>query len=186
MPGCSCVATCQRMPAGCSNVTVDRPIVEAVRPHDRRRHVDVRVRRVDGEIRAVDAIAEHLVLHGHAAAVTGDVPAVRIRPASSAARGRRRRRRARRRRSSRNRAANSGPATSGSCAARACRLPSSGNERFDLHPAMLRLGKRQAIADRRRGVKRASRCDEKQATTRKRFITKAMLARRRRMRPRQG
>ncbi len=55
------------------------PLVEATRPHNRRGHVDVRVRRVDREIRAVDAIAVHLVFHGGAAAVAARVPAVRIR-----------------------------------------------------------------------------------------------------------
>ena len=40
-------------------------IVEPARPHDRRRHVDVRVRRVDREVGAVDAVAEHFVAHGH-------------------------------------------------------------------------------------------------------------------------
>ena len=58
----------------------DRPIVLAVRPHHRRRHVDVRVGLVDGEVRAVHAIAVDLVLHRDAAAMAADVPAVRIRP----------------------------------------------------------------------------------------------------------
>ena len=99
----------------------DRPLVEAVRPHDGRRHVDVRVRRVDAEVRAVHAVAVHLVLHRHAAAVTAHVPPVRIRPRRRQLASVGAERRARRRRSWRSRASSSAPATIGSSAARACR-----------------------------------------------------------------
>ena len=57
-----------------------RAIVEPARPHDRGRHVHVHVRGVDRQVRAVDAIAEHLVAHRHAAPVFADGPAGRIGP----------------------------------------------------------------------------------------------------------
>ena len=126
----------------------DRTIVEAARPHERRRHVDVRVRLVDGEVRAVDAIAEHFVLHRHRGAMVRHAPAVRV--------GSHRRQLA--------------PAVvsdvhvvdvfreivervaPGRRAAHA-QLERAGAElgegRLHLHPAVLRFGKRQAIPDRR-------------------------------------
>ena len=98
-----------------------RRIVEPARPHDRRGHVHVDVRRVDREIRAVDEIAEDLVPDRHRAAVRGHGPSGWIGPGRPPARGRPRPPRARRRRSSRSRGGSSGPATIGSCAARAAR-----------------------------------------------------------------
>ena len=57
----------------------DSTVVETARPHDGCRHVDVRVGRIDCQVRAVDVIAEDLVFHGNHAAVLGNDPAVWIR-----------------------------------------------------------------------------------------------------------
>ena len=54
--------------------------------HHRRRHVHVGVRRVDAEIGAVGAIAEHLVGDDDGAAVPGDVPLVQVGPGRPRAR----------------------------------------------------------------------------------------------------
>ena len=84
------------------------------------------------EVRAVDAIAEHLVDDADGAVVAGDVPLGRIRAATASARCPCRRRRERRRRSSRTRARHSVRATIGSCA------PASGpagNRGTSLRPA---------------------------------------------------
>ena len=54
-------------------------VLEAPRPEQRRRHVDMRVSRVDAEIGAVHSIAEHAIGHAHRAVVSGDVPAVGVR-----------------------------------------------------------------------------------------------------------
>ena len=55
------------------------PIVETARPHDRCRHVDVRVGGVDGQIRAVDPIAIDLVFDRHDARVHRHAPAGIVR-----------------------------------------------------------------------------------------------------------
>ena len=70
----------QSEPSGGSNVTRTRTPFEAARPHQRRRHVHVRVRGVDAEVRAVDVVAEDLVDDAHGAVVLGDVPLVRVGP----------------------------------------------------------------------------------------------------------
>ena len=44
--------------------------------HEGRRCIDVRVARIDAEVRAVRAIAKHLVAHDHCAVVAGDIPLV--------------------------------------------------------------------------------------------------------------
>ena len=105
-------------------------ILEAVRPHQRRRHIDVRVVGVDRQIRAVDAIAVHLVLHGdervdvvHVLREVVQRIAARRRPAHSQLERRLRQLRER---------------------------------RFDLHPPMFRLGERQHVVHGRRRVKRSS------------------------------
>ena len=109
------------------------------------------VRFVDGEIRAVDAIAVHLVAHCHAAAVSRDIPSVRVGPRRLY------------------------PATVGAdradvvhvlreimkriAAGRRSAHPQLERARFeirkrrlDLHPPMLGLGKREAVANRRIAV----------------------------------
>ena len=58
----------------------DRSILEPPRPHDCRRHVDVCVRLVDREVRAIQPIAVHLVCDGNGAAVLRHIPAVRVGP----------------------------------------------------------------------------------------------------------
>ena len=58
----------------------DRPVFETAGPHERGGHVDVRVGCVDREIRAVDAVAEHLVPQRDVAAVPAHGPPIRIRP----------------------------------------------------------------------------------------------------------
>ena len=78
--GKSCVAGVQPSPAGGRERDADRPRFEAARPHQRRRHVHVRVGRVDAEIGAVHAVAEHLVDHADGAVVPGDVPLIGVRP----------------------------------------------------------------------------------------------------------
>ena len=77
--GNSCVPTFQFDPAGGTNVMRDRAAFETRRPHERRGHVQVRVRRVDGHVGAVGVVAEDLVDEPHGAVVPGDVPA-RPRP----------------------------------------------------------------------------------------------------------
>ena len=137
-----------------------RPIVEPVRPHDRRRHVDVRVRGVDGEVGAIHAVAEHLVLHGDAAAVSRHVPPVRVRPCRRqlAAVGREGvdvvhvLGEVVERVASRRRAAH--PQLERPVA-------DVRKRRLDLHPAVLRLGERERVSHRRGGVKRHGRGDEK-------------------------
>ncbi len=125
----------------------DGAVVEAARPHDDRRHVDVRVGRIDREIRAVDVIAEDLVFDGDDAAVVGNGPAVGIRP------GRRNLaalategvdvvdvlREIMQRVPPRRRAAHS------QLERRAAQLVERG---LDLHPAVLRLGKGEAVPNR--------------------------------------
>ncbi len=54
--------------------------VEPAGPQQRRRHVHVRVRRIDAEIRAVDVIAVNLVDDSYRAVVAGDVPLIGARP----------------------------------------------------------------------------------------------------------
>ena len=140
----------------------DRTIVETVCPHDRRRHVDVRVRGVHREIGPVHAIAEHLVLHCDAAAVSGHVPAVGIRPGG------------------RQFAAVGGegvhvvdvlrevmqrvtPRRRPAHAQLQRAAAELGERRLDLHPAMLRFGERERVADRGRGVKRHGRGEDQRA-----------------------
>ena len=53
-------------------------LLEAACPHQRRRHVDVRVGRVDREVRAVEAIAPYFVADAHHAAVPRNVPLRRV------------------------------------------------------------------------------------------------------------
>ncbi len=55
-------------------------VVEAARPHQRRRHVDVRVRWVNREVGAIQHVAENLVAQRDAAVVPRCNPSVRIRP----------------------------------------------------------------------------------------------------------
>ena len=75
--GCSCVATFHC--AGASNVT------RAARASSPRAHISdggniqVRVRRVDREMRSVEVIAEHLVADAHRAAMRRHIPLRRIR-----------------------------------------------------------------------------------------------------------
>ena len=104
----------------------DRPVVEAPRPQERRRHVQVRVRRVDAEVGAVGVVAEDLV---HAAA-----PCRRGRPTSHwygfgrvawPASGPCRRTPRPRTRSSRIRAPRTVPATTGSSAPASGAVPST-------------------------------------------------------------
>ena len=59
---------------------VDGAIVESARPQKRRRHVHVRMRRIDAEIRAIDAVAEHLVAHHQRRPILGNRPAERVVP----------------------------------------------------------------------------------------------------------
>ena len=68
----------------------DGTVVHPARPHERRRNVHVEMTGVDGEIRAVDAIAEHLVTHDHRRPVLGHRPAggIRARDVQRAAFGR--------------------------------------------------------------------------------------------------
>ena len=56
-----------------------RTILESARPHQRRGNIDVRVRGVDRQIRAVELIAEDLVADAHRAVVRRHVPLRRIR-----------------------------------------------------------------------------------------------------------
>ena len=58
----------------------DRPAIEAARPQEGRRHVHVRVRRIDREVGAVDVVAVDLVDDAHGAVVAADVPPIRIGP----------------------------------------------------------------------------------------------------------
>ena len=97
------------------------PRLERLRPHQRRRHVEVRLGGVDARVGAVDAIAEQAIAEADGAAVARDAPDVQVRP-------RRRQRPAgavaelhARRRSSRTRAARSGRASCDSCGSRADR-----------------------------------------------------------------
>ena len=55
-------------------------IVKAAGPHDRCRHVDVRMARIDRQVRPVDAIAIHLVLDGHAGRMGRYGPSGVVRP----------------------------------------------------------------------------------------------------------
>ncbi len=138
-----------------------RPIVQPMGPHDRRRHVDVRVRRVDGQIRPVDGVPVHFVLHGDAAAMAAaHIPPVRIGPrrlqlaavpregvhvvhvlreiVQRVAAGRR--------------------AAHPELERHRCKIR---ERRFHLHPAMLWLGKGQRVVNRRRGMEgNALRRDE--------------------------
>ena len=57
-----------------------RPVVEAPCPEERRGHVQVRVRRVDGEVGPVGVIAVDAVPHADRAVVDRDVPLIRVRP----------------------------------------------------------------------------------------------------------
>ena len=68
-------------PRACGRIEADghRTRIEAARPHESGRHVDVRVRAVDREVRAVDAIAEDAIAHAHRAGVTADIPLRGIR-----------------------------------------------------------------------------------------------------------
>ena len=79
-PACSCVATLQRRSGRPLEAHRHRSTLHPARPHQRRRHVDVRMRAVDREVGAVDAVAEDAVLHPHGARVAGDVPLVRVGP----------------------------------------------------------------------------------------------------------
>ena len=55
------------------------PQLEAAGPHQRRRHVDVRVGAVDAEVGAVDSIAENPVGDAHRPMVLCHVPLMRVR-----------------------------------------------------------------------------------------------------------
>ena len=54
--------------------------IQASRPHQCRRHVQVRVRGIDREIRAVDVVAVEFVDDPDSPVVTSDIPLVRVRP----------------------------------------------------------------------------------------------------------
>ena len=54
--------------------------LETLGPHQRGRHVEVPVGRVDAEIGAVGTIAEHTVAHRHRAVVARHVPLMQVRP----------------------------------------------------------------------------------------------------------
>ena len=146
-PGWSCVATRQSSPSGGSNRSDAGRSSRPLRPHHRRRHVDVGVRRIDGEVGAVERVAEHLVTDRDAAVVAGDHPPIRIRTVDVELAAVAGRSPARRRRSSRSREASSARATSGSCAARAALAASSVKVDLDLHPSVLRFGKGEPVAD---------------------------------------
>ena len=56
------------------------PVVQSARPHDRRRHVDVRMASVHGQVGAVHAIAEYLVAQRQGAAVLVHRPSIWVGP----------------------------------------------------------------------------------------------------------
>ena len=143
----------------------DGPLLEAARPHQRRRNIDVRVSRIDAEIRAVDLIAEHLVADAHRAAVAADVPLARIRTLD-------RQRRA-------------GAVVHLDVVDVPCELVNGvsagrrprhhdlerarrhlGERDLDLHPMMLRLGKADAIGHGRLRERRAARTSSAMTMTR--------------------
>ncbi len=103
-----------------------RRIVEPARPHDGGGHVHVDVRRIDGQVRAVDEIAIDLVPDGHGVAVRCHRPSGRIGAGDRELAAVRRRARARHTRFSRSRGWRSGPETIGSSAVRAARQPGRG------------------------------------------------------------
>ena len=67
-----------RRPRGTLDANRRRPRLEAPCPDERRRHVDMRVRGVHGDVSAIHPIPEEAVLHAHGAIVCGDDPGVRI------------------------------------------------------------------------------------------------------------
>ncbi len=95
-----------------------RPIVEAAPPHDRRRHVDVRMARIDGQIRSIEPIAADLVFQRDGALVRRHAPSRIIRPIRPQLAGRPAHTRGRRRPPWRSRAPHNGPGTIGSSAIR--------------------------------------------------------------------
>ncbi len=123
-----------------------RPVVEPPGPHHRRRHVDVGMCRIDRQVGAIQRVAEHLVSNRRGAVMAGHHPAMRIRPCDrqrAAIAGARLDvvdvlREVVQRIAARRRAAHS--------ELEGC-VREAGVVDLDLHPPVLRLRKREPVAD---------------------------------------
>ncbi len=58
----------------------DRALLQARHPHQRGRHIDMRMARIDSQVRPVDTVSENSVPHAQSPIVTRHYPLVRRRP----------------------------------------------------------------------------------------------------------